>query len=617
MIFSTNPYRVLGVSSDAGIKDVKKNISKLKAFAKIGKEMELDYNLSFLNLAKLDRTDDLLLKSENQLNLDKNKITNSLFWFADLSPIDAVALAHLIKGDISKAIEIFEKAIKSNEVTSKNYSSFNNLSTLLLLSSLDDSRTDTFKKDDTSIQRIKKALQLKSLFLSSTFYSTYCEEICKSVALDSESAQDFFTSSILDLLNKNFNTKEISSLFDGLDDHLKEKLSDTLTEAPLSNVKSHIDSANELIKSDEKSGSKVGKKLIKDTRKDFTHLKDVLGADDFQFQTLSDQLSNQIMQCGIVCFNSTGDDQDYLSSYKYALSIAIGDKTKERAKECVKHCEEARESADQNLLVKLIQNFDAQYKKWEDDVAKATVARKEYIPTGPRVMGPPGASMWGAPQIPGLEVPFGYAKGLFVNFNKPYLNLVEKYGEDNELVINIGTGLIYRIVNCAVAYMNEQINIANYSQYLFERQSDKIIGALGEIKKLINKISKIKGNKEAIKYKNETKRSLLDNLKVIKENESTQRSNEFDRLIRPKPPVNTNSGGCYIATMAYGDYDHPQVLELRRFRDEILQKSLFGRFFISCYYAVSPSLVEYLKHNHRINVLIKKILDNFINYILR
>ena len=44
------------------------------------------------------------------------------------------------------------------------------------------------------------------------------------------------------------------------------------------------------------------------------------------------------MQCGIVCFNSTGDDQDYLSSYKYALSIAIGDKTKERAKECVKHC---------------------------------------------------------------------------------------------------------------------------------------------------------------------------------------------------------------------------------------------------------------------------------------
>ena len=128
MLFSTNPYRVLGVSSDSGIKDIQKNISKLKAFAKIGKEMELDYNLPFLNLAKIERTDDLLLKSENQLNLDKNKITSSLFWFADLSPIDAVALAHLIKANISKAIEIWDKATTSKEVSLKNYSAFNNLS---------------------------------------------------------------------------------------------------------------------------------------------------------------------------------------------------------------------------------------------------------------------------------------------------------------------------------------------------------------------------------------------------------------------------------------------------------------------------------------------------------
>ena len=280
MIFSQNSFRVLGVVSNSGVKEIKKNISKLKAFSKIGKDITFDYDLSFLNLAALDRAESSLLQSENSLNMDKNKIMNSLFWFADLNSVDSVALANLIKGDTGKSIEIFEKATKSNEVTSKNYSSFNNLSTLLLLTSLDDSRTETFKKDNTSIQRIKKALELKSLFLCSKFYNTYCEEICKSVALDSVVAQDFFTTSILDLLNKNFNTQEISSLFEGLNNHLKEKLSDTLTEAPLSNVKSHIKSANELIKSDEKSGSKVGKKLIKDTRKDFTHLKDVL-SDDF------------------------------------------------------------------------------------------------------------------------------------------------------------------------------------------------------------------------------------------------------------------------------------------------------------------------------------------------
>ena len=30
----------------------------------------------------------------------------------------------------------------------------------------------------------------------------------------------------------------------------------------------------------------------------------------------------------------------------------------------------------------------------------------------------------------------------------------------------------------------------------------------------------------------------------------------------------TKKVGCYIATMVYGDYNHPQVLVLRRFRDE-------------------------------------------------
>ena len=136
---SNNTFRVLGVSSSASLKDIQKNISKLKAFAKIGRVLALDYDLSFLNLAKLDRTDNLLLKSENQLNLDKNKVTSSLFWFADLNPIDSMALAHLFKGDISKATNIWDKSTTSKEVNLRNYSAFNNLSTFCDYWSISDS----------------------------------------------------------------------------------------------------------------------------------------------------------------------------------------------------------------------------------------------------------------------------------------------------------------------------------------------------------------------------------------------------------------------------------------------------------------------------------------------
>ena len=73
--------------------------------------------------------------------------------------------------------------------------------------------------------------------------------------------------------------------------------------------------------------------------------------------------------------------------------------------------------------------------------------------------------------------------------------------------------------------------------------------------------------------------------------------------------------GCYIATMAYGDYDHPQVMELRKFRDEFLRKTLFGRYFIRIYYKYSPLLVVKLKDKPKINALIRRCLDQLIKSI--
>ena len=50
--------------------------------------------------------------------------------------------------------------------------------------------------------------------------------------------------------------------------------------------------------------------------------------------------------------------------------------------------------------------------------------------------------------------------------------------------------------------------------------------------------------------------------------------------------------GCYVATSVYGSYDCPEVWTLRRFRDEVLAESWYGRLFIRAYYATSPTLVK-------------------------
>ena len=51
-------------------------------------------------------------------------------------------------------------------------------------------------------------------------------------------------------------------------------------------------------------------------------------------------------------------------------------------------------------------------------------------------------------------------------------------------------------------------------------------------------------------------------------------------------------GGCYIATSVYGSYDCPEVWVLRRYRDQTLGATWYGRLFIRVYYAVSPTLVK-------------------------
>lgn len=79
---------------------------------------------------------------------------------------------------------------------------------------------------------------------------------------------------------------------------------------------------------------------------------------------------------------------------------------------------------------------------------------------------------------------------------------------------------------------------------------------------------------------------------------------------------NSDSGGsdsgCYVATMAYGSYDAPQVMVLRKFRDQFLQKFAGGRAFIQWYYKNSPGFVQ--KHQSKLwlHAVLRRGLDLFV-----
>lgn len=98
---------------------------------------------------------------------------------------------------------------------------------------------------------------------------------------------------------------------------------------------------------------------------------------------------------------------------------------------------------------------------------------------------------------------------------------------------------------------------------------------------------------------------------------------ELERLytvvIAEKPKTATikkaTTGGCYIATMAYGNYDHPQVVALRTFRDEVFLKSNLGKCFVESYYTCSPKFVDLLENHPEVNSVIRRLLDLFIGIL--
>lgn len=69
---------------------------------------------------------------------------------------------------------------------------------------------------------------------------------------------------------------------------------------------------------------------------------------------------------------------------------------------------------------------------------------------------------------------------------------------------------------------------------------------------------------------------------------------------------------CYIATCVYGSYDCPQVWTLRRFRDYTLDETWYGRLFIKCYYAISPTLVKWFGETKWFREFWKTRLDKMV-----
>lgn len=85
----------------------------------------------------------------------------------------------------------------------------------------------------------------------------------------------------------------------------------------------------------------------------------------------------------------------------------------------------------------------------------------------------------------------------------------------------------------------------------------------------------------------------------------------------PPPPATGGGGGCFVATAAYGDYDHPDVMVLRVWRDLVLANTPAGRAFIRAYYRYGPYLGDFVRPRPRLRRFSRAVLGVFVRLLMR
>jgi len=103
-----------------------------------------------------------------------------------------------------------------------------------------------------------------------------------------------------------------------------------------------------------------------------------------------------------------------------------------------------------------------------------------------------------------------------------------------------------------------------------------------------------------------------DRFAIITMNGNYEITAEFQPKSSPEPP----SGGCFIATAAYGTSTAEQLDVLREFRDGVLLESTVGSRLVDLYYQVSPPVADFISEHNFVRILVRELLVDPIVWVV-
>lgn len=558
-----NPFRILGLPITATNREFAKRISDLSIFLQMGKTRNYDCDHFFP--VQSQRTSESINDASQRIEQPQNKLFYALFWFWDnpANTIDQMAFEELKNGNINKAINFWEKAT-SNNITNNNCSNYKNLAVLYMGISFENGSLDK--------HRFLKSIHLSGQFMANGHFEGFIKHVIGSQhSIDPLEITDSYVDKIISLVRPylektdGLNTKELINAFSSYPNAIQNIILDKFIAKHVHNIEHQINISKSRRKDNAAHANNIGFDLIERIKKDWMSLNSALSKSDLEYQLIADKLADELISCSICYFNELCDSnndpgEDALKLAKNAKQFAVGDKIKERIDEGIPIFKEYVDEKPKRQKLKPVK------------------AHVDYIYE--QINNIEDADIFSFPLT---------ARSLAINCSSK-LNLIKSHiGNTDTSYLELCDLVFEHAFGMCVVYLNTVAKASNKMRSS-ERQAF-LIKALFGIGPAINAIGELDMS--------------LSNRSIFKDTCS--------KIGLGK--TSSDESNCFIATMVYGSCDAPEVIVLRKFRDDVLLQSQVGRVFVKLYYRYSPLIVKSTEHFTVFHTLFRSILNPLVNYL--
>ncbi len=402
-----NPFRVLGVTTEASAKQIISNESRIKAYSKVGKTIDFPTD-ALLLLPPVERNEETATAARAAISQPVDRLKNAFFWFVNATPVHRQAIECLSTGDVVNARQIL-----AND--SADCLSSYNLGVLDLI------------ELNTAQGAARMLAVLRDEHACNRFVTTVT---AGAASFDSAQTSQLFLNEVTSKLGQEVIEKLMRE--DDLSNDDKSRINRDRIAQLTTAINQEVEKAQATDAENSIACLEAGRSLAARAAEPLAKLREIVGEYDQQYILMADRLAEAVLSCGINYFNHSFDPnsaETALGLYHQAARIAVGQLQRERCNKEICLLNDIK--AQQNLE---LGNFPEQFKPLVEGISgRIKDIQKENL------------------SIASINN--------FLSFCAPDLRMIgNTMGTDNAFYLALSSAVANNALNAIIVTMNEEQN---------------------------------------------------------------------------------------------------------------------------------------------------------------